>query len=48
MEPGFVAYQKQVVKNAQAMAQVFMDRGYDVVSKGTDDHLFLVILSRPG
>ena len=42
MEPAFVEYQKQVVKNAQAMAQVFMDRGYDVVSKGTDDHLFLV------
>jgi glycine hydroxymethyltransferase len=42
MEPEFVEYQKQVVKNAQTMAQVFMDRGYDVVSKGTDDHLFLV------
>ncbi|MDJ0738083.1 MAG: serine hydroxymethyltransferase [Gammaproteobacteria bacterium] len=42
MEPGFVDYQKQVVSNAQVMAQVFMDRGYDVVSNGTDDHLFLV------
>ncbi|MCB1798835.1 MAG: serine hydroxymethyltransferase, partial [Gammaproteobacteria bacterium] len=48
MEPGFVAYQKQVVKNAQAMAQVFMDRGYDVVSKGTDDHLFLVSFIEAG
>jgi len=42
MEPEFVDYQKQVIANARAMAKVFMDRGYDVVSKGTDDHLFLV------
>jgi glycine hydroxymethyltransferase len=42
MEPGFVEYQRQVIANARAMAKVFMDRGYDVVSKGTDDHLFLV------
>ena len=42
MEPEFKTYQQQVKKNAQAMARVFMDRGYDVVSKGTDDHLFLV------
>ena len=48
MEPAFVEYQKQVVKNAQAMAQVFMDRGYDVVSKGTDDHLFLVSFIQAG
>jgi len=42
MEPEFVDYQRQVIANARAMAKVFMDRGYDVVSKGTDDHLFLV------
>ena len=48
MEPEFVAYQKRVVKNAQIMAQVFMDRGYDVVSKGTDDHLFLVSFIEAG
>ncbi|MEW7976298.1 MAG: serine hydroxymethyltransferase [Candidatus Sedimenticola endophacoides] len=42
MEPAFKEYQAQVIKNAQAMARVFMERGYDVVSKGTDDHLFLV------
>jgi glycine hydroxymethyltransferase len=48
MEPGFVEYQKQVIKNAQAMAKVFMDRGYDVVSKGTDDHLFLVSFIEAG
>lgn len=40
----FRDYQKQVVKNAQAMANVFIDRGYDVVSGGTENHLFLVSL----
>ena len=48
MEPAFVEYQKQVVKNAQVMAEVFMQRGYDVVSKGTDDHLFLVSFIQAG
>jgi glycine hydroxymethyltransferase len=48
MEPAFVEYQKQVVKNAQTMAQVFMERGYEVVSKGTDDHLFLVSFIEAG
>ncbi len=38
----FVAYQKQVVKNAQCMAQAFVQRGYEVVSGGTDTHLFLI------
>jgi glycine hydroxymethyltransferase len=42
MQPDFTAYQKQVVINAQTMAAVFIERGYDVVSKGTDNHLFLV------
>ncbi|QJD72012.1 serine hydroxymethyltransferase [Marinobacterium sp. LSUCC0821] len=44
MEPEWKAYQAQVVKNAQAMAKVFLDRGFDVVSGGTDDHLFLLSL----
>ncbi|OOZ36824.1 serine hydroxymethyltransferase [Solemya velesiana gill symbiont] len=48
MEPGFKEYQLQVLKNAQAMASVFMERGYDVVSKGTDDHLFLVSFIEAG
>ena len=48
MEPSFVEYQQQVVINAQAMAEVFMARGYDVVSKGTDDHLFLVSFINAG
>jgi glycine hydroxymethyltransferase len=42
LQPEFKEYQQQVVKNAQAMAAVFIDRGYEVVSGGTDDHLFLV------
>jgi len=42
MEPAFKEYQKQVLLNAQTMAEVFMSRGFDVVSGGTDDHLFLV------
>ena len=40
-EPEFAIYQKQVVVNAQAMAKVVLDRGYKVVSGGTDNHLFL-------
>lgn len=48
MSEDFKTYQQQVVKNAQVMAQVFMDRGYDVVSNGTDDHLFLLSLIRQG
>lgn len=48
MEPEYKEYQKQVIINAQAMAKVFMDRGYDVVSKGTDNHLFLVSFIEAG
>lgn len=44
MGDDFKTYQKQVVKNAQAMAKVFIDRGFDVVSGGTENHLFLVSL----
>jgi glycine hydroxymethyltransferase len=48
MLPEFKTYQEQVVKNAKVMADVFMKRGYDVVSKGTDDHLFLVSFIEAG
>ncbi len=48
MGPDFKVYQRQVVANAKVMAQVFMERGYDVVSKGTDDHLFLVSFIEAG
>jgi len=48
MLPEFKEYQVQVVKNARVMADIFMARGYDVVSKGTDDHLFLVSFIEAG
>lgn len=48
MSPEFRAYQEQVIRNAQVMAQGFIDRGYDIVSGGTDDHLFLLSLIRQG
>jgi len=41
LEPDFKTYQQQVIVNAQAMAEVVIDRGYKVVSGGTDNHLFL-------
>lgn len=41
LEPSFADYQKQVIVNAKAMAKVVIDRGYKVVSGGTDNHLFL-------
>ncbi|WP_042115078.1 serine hydroxymethyltransferase [Escherichia coli] len=44
MEPEFKTYQRQVAKNAKAMVEVFLERGYKVVSGGTDNHLFLVDL----
>ena len=46
MSEDFKTYQTQVVANAREMAKVFMARGYDVVSGGTDDHLFLLSLVR--
>jgi glycine hydroxymethyltransferase len=48
LQPEFKQYQQQVVKNAQAMAKVLMDRGYNIVSGGTDNHLFLVDLINKG
>jgi glycine hydroxymethyltransferase len=48
LQPEFKDYQGQVLANARAMAKVFLDRGYKVVSGGTDDHLFLVDLIDKG
>ena len=48
MEPEFKTYQQQVKKNAKAMAEVFMSRGYDVISGGTENHLMLVSLVAKG
>jgi len=44
LEPEFKMYQQQVIRNAQAMADSFIQRGYKIVSGGTDNHLFLVDL----
>ncbi|NJC99615.1 serine hydroxymethyltransferase [Candidatus Erwinia dacicola] len=44
MEPEFKTYQQQVAKNAKAMVEVFLARGYNVVSRGTHNHLFLLDL----
>jgi glycine hydroxymethyltransferase len=43
-DPAFSVYQKEVVVNAQAMAETIAERGYRIVSGGTDNHLFLVDL----
>ena len=48
LQPEFKTYQQQVVKNAKAMAAVFQQRGYQVVSNGTEDHLFLLSLIDKG
>ena len=44
LEPEFKTYQTQVVKNAKAMAKTFIERGYKIVSGGTENHLMLVDL----
>jgi len=46
LDPQFKVYQQQVVKNARAMAATLMARGFDIVSGGTDNHLFLVNLGK--
>ena len=48
LSPAFKTYQQQVLNNARAMAQVTLDRGYKVVSGGTDNHLYLVDLVSQG
>ncbi len=48
LQPEFKAYQQQVIANAQAMAEVFIARGFDIVSGGTDNHLMLVSLIPKG
>ena len=48
MEPDFKTYQQQVLDNAKAMCSVFQERGYKIVSGGTQDHLFLLDLIDKG
>lgn len=42
LDPSFKEYQKQVIKNAQVMANAFLEKGYHVISGGTDNHLILL------
>ncbi|KGK00327.1 serine hydroxymethyltransferase [Thalassotalea sp. ND16A] len=48
LSEGYVEYQQQVIDNAREMAKVFQQRGYNVVSGGTDNHLFLLDLIDKG
>jgi glycine hydroxymethyltransferase len=48
LQDDFKTYQQQVVTNARAMAEVMQERGYKIVSGGTDNHLFLVDLIDKG
>lgn len=47
-EPSFTTYQKEVIRNAQTMAQTFIDLGYTIVTGGTDNHLFIIDLRNKG
>lgn len=46
--PDFIAYSRQVMTNAHTMASALMDRGYQIISGGTDNHLMLIDLSNKG
>ncbi len=48
LEPAFTDYQRQVLTNSRAMVATIMDRGFQVVSGGTDNHLFLIDLIKQG
>jgi glycine hydroxymethyltransferase len=48
LQDDFVAYARQILTNAQAMAEAFRTRGYDLVSGGTDNHLVLIDLRNKG
>ena len=48
LSPGFKTYQKQVLANAKAMAKTFMERGINIVSGGTENHLMLIDLIAKG
>jgi len=48
LQPAFTTYMQQVQKNAQAMARAFVDRGYHLISGGTDNHMMLIDLRNKG
>ncbi len=48
LQPSFIDYARRTIANAQAMASAFVDKGYDLVSGGTDNHLMLIDLRNKG
>lgn len=48
LQPSFKTYGEQVIKNAQVMAQAFVDKGYQIISGGTSNHLMLIDLRSKG
>jgi glycine hydroxymethyltransferase len=48
MRPGFAEYAAQIIRNAQALAEALVGRGYHIISGGTDNHLMLVDLRNKG
>jgi glycine hydroxymethyltransferase len=48
LQPSFRAYGEQVIKNAQVMAQAFVEKGYQIISGGTENHLMLIDLRSKG
>ena len=46
LTPAFIEYQKNIQKNAATMSQAFIDLGYEIVSGGTDNHLFVINLTK--
>jgi glycine hydroxymethyltransferase len=48
LEPAFKEYAKQIIKNAQSLCNTLIELGYDIVSGGTDNHVFLVDLTKKG
>lgn len=48
LQPDFAGYAKQVIVNAQALASQLMSRGFDIISKGTDNHLLVVDMTSKG
>ena len=48
LQPEFRSYASQVIRNAQGMAQAFLEKGYQIISGGTDNHLMLIDLRNKG
>ncbi|HIE36360.1 MAG TPA: serine hydroxymethyltransferase, partial [Candidatus Omnitrophica bacterium] len=48
MKPSFIRYQKQILRNSQAMVEVFGKEGFRIISNGTDNHLFVIDISSTG